>query len=119
MTEKLQDAVARAASVAVQRTEVVPTGNPDADAGEQLVWIGATPPVATGAANVTVVGLLFVAVTVMLEGQVRAKPGRWSPGFGDCPGGRVGLVGEEQPAITSRSASQRVLVRVVSTRNEL
>jgi hypothetical protein len=37
VTEKLHEALARAASVAVQRTVVVPTENPDADVGEQLV----------------------------------------------------------------------------------
>jgi hypothetical protein len=45
--------VACAASVAVQRTVVDPTGNTDPDAGAQLACTGATPPVATGAANVT------------------------------------------------------------------
>jgi hypothetical protein len=82
--------------------------------------MGATPPLATGVANVTVVGLLLVAVTVTSDGQVIVKPGRWSPGGFVCdPGGRVGLVGEEQPATRSRSASHRVRVRVVSTKTEL
>jgi hypothetical protein len=64
VTVKLHDAVACAASVAVHRTVVVPTGNTDADAGLQLVCTGATPPVATGAAKVTAIPAGFVAVAV-------------------------------------------------------
>jgi hypothetical protein len=44
MAEVEQVAVARAASVAVQSTCVVPTGNCEPDAGEQVVVTGAEPP---------------------------------------------------------------------------
>jgi hypothetical protein len=56
--------VACTASVAVQRTVVVPTGKIDADAGVQLVCTGATPPVATGDVKVTAIPLLALAVTL-------------------------------------------------------
>jgi hypothetical protein len=40
----------------VQENEVVPTENSEPDAGEQLVEIGATPPLTVGV-NVTEIGL--------------------------------------------------------------
>jgi hypothetical protein len=48
VTVNVQDAVACAASVAVQRTVVDPNGNTDADAGVQLVCTGGRPPPAIG-----------------------------------------------------------------------
>jgi hypothetical protein len=66
--------------VAVQRTVVAPTGNVDADAGEQLVCTGGRPPDTTGGVNVTLAGLLLVAETVTLPGHVMLNAGGCPPG---------------------------------------
>jgi len=55
-TVEVHDAFCCAASVAVHVNEVVPTENCEPDAGEQLVAIGATPPLTVGV-NVTERGL--------------------------------------------------------------
>lgn len=52
------------ASVLVQRTVFVPTGNSEPDAGVQLVCTGAVPPDTAGVANVTAMPLEFAAATV-------------------------------------------------------
>lgn len=62
VTVNVHELVARTASVAVQRTVVEPMGKIDVDPGEQLVWTGATPPLATAAAKVTGAPLLVSAV---------------------------------------------------------
>ena len=48
VTVNEHDRVACAASVAVHRTVVDPTGKVDAEAGVQAVCTGATPPAVTG-----------------------------------------------------------------------
>ena len=45
-----------AALVAVQPTDVVPTGNAEPDACVQVVWIGGVPPWAVGPCHVTETG---------------------------------------------------------------
>jgi hypothetical protein len=56
-TLNVHDRVVGAASVAEHCTTVVPTGNCDPDAREQLTCTGAMPPVVFGAPKVTVTGL--------------------------------------------------------------
>jgi hypothetical protein len=67
---KPQVARCAAASVAVQVTGVVPTGNAVPLAGEQVTAIGAVPPKATGVANVTGTAAPPTVVVSTLAGQV-------------------------------------------------
>jgi hypothetical protein len=62
-TVNVHDAVARAASVAVQLTDVVPIGKRDDEAGVHVVVTGGVPPEAIGCANVTLTPLAVVALT--------------------------------------------------------
>jgi hypothetical protein len=59
--------------VAVQLTAVVPTGKDDPDAGVQVVWIGAVPPVVVGAGHVTVAGWPWNDRAVCGAGQAIAS----------------------------------------------
>jgi hypothetical protein len=56
VTLKPQEATCWAASVAVQVTAVVPTGNVDPLGGTQTVVTGASPPLAVGAPKLTAIG---------------------------------------------------------------
>jgi hypothetical protein len=74
VTVKLQEAVLPEASVAVQVTVVIPTGNADPDAGTQAVVTPGQLSVAVGAAKLIVcvvaTGQDNAVVAVMLVGQV-------------------------------------------------
>jgi hypothetical protein len=63
VTVNVHDAVVCTESVAVQRTDVEPTGKIEADAGVQLEVVGGTPPVTPGVPNATVAPVALVAVT--------------------------------------------------------
>jgi hypothetical protein len=73
-----------AALVAVQPTEVVPTGNAEPDACVQLVWIGGVPPWAVGPCHVTATGSPVVDTAVCAAGQVSVS---WAGGGGVGPVG--------------------------------
>jgi hypothetical protein len=99
LTEKLQEAWRLTASVAVQLTFVVPTGNCDPEEGVQATVTGNWPPELAGAAYATC-AVVVVVVAARLAGQVMAGP----VGMGS---GRVGVSDEEspppQPAMTSNT----------------
>jgi hypothetical protein len=104
VTAKLHDALACTASVAVQRTVVAPIGNIDADAGVQLVCTGATPPLATGALNVTATAAPFGDDAAWLAGHASVSAGRGSLTGGLGAGVRVGEVGDEHAHANSQDA---------------
>jgi hypothetical protein len=109
VTLKVHDAVACAASVAVHRTVVVPTGKIEADAGVQLFCTGDRPPLTTGEPKVTAMPLLAVAVTFWFAGQLMLSAGDCPPG-GGCCGGCVGEVGDEHPNVAASASSSATLL---------
>jgi len=62
-----------ALSEAVQVTVVVPTANSEPDAGEQLLVIGAVPPLTVGASKVTFTGLPLCDTVDGIVGQLMAS----------------------------------------------
>jgi hypothetical protein len=90
----LHDAFCCAASTAVQANEVVPTENCEPDAGEQLVEIGATPPLTVGV-NVTERGLP--------SGEVKTGEGHEIERAGTDPPTLPDISGDGEPTVPALS----------------
>jgi hypothetical protein len=90
----LHDAFCCAASTAVQANEVVPTANCEPDAGEQLVEIGATPPLTVGV-NVTERGLP--------SGEVKTGEGHEIERAGTDPATLPDISGDGEPTVPALS----------------
>jgi hypothetical protein len=90
----LHDAFCCAASTAVQANEVVPTENGEPDAGEQLVEIGAAPPLTLGV-NVTEMGLP--------SGEVNTGEGHEIERAGTDPATLLDISGDGEPAVPALS----------------
>jgi len=72
-----------AALVAVQPTEVTPTGNAEPDVCVHVVWIGGVPPWAVGSGHVTETGWPVDETAVWAAGQVSVN---WAGGGDGLPG---------------------------------
>src|SRR4051794_19675949 len=69
VTLNAQAAWRPAASLALQLTDVVPSGNVDPDAFAQVTFTGAVPPVTAGGSNVTAWDPVVTPRTVTSAGQ--------------------------------------------------
>ena len=93
-TLEVHEAFCCAASAAVQVNDVVPTENSEPDAGEQLVEIGATPPLTVGL-NVTEMGLP--------SGEVNTGEGHEIERTGTAVGTLPDISGDGAPSVPAVS----------------
>lgn len=112
VTVKLQLAVLPAASVAVQKTVVVPTGKVEPLTGEQIEVTPGQLSVAVGGGNVTTMPVGGVQVTA-----ITAVTAAGQAIFGGCAS-LTCTVNEQTPVLPAASVAVQVTVEMPTGKNE-